>query len=363
MLRFSKLGGAVSALALAFAMPAAADDFADSLGAAATGVTAEPCCDDPNDALGSPDASGSDTTDFAGFVTIEDTGTLTLDFDDNICVEGGTVDPDLIVHEYLGGAGETFTVAVGVQGGLLSGSVAGSGASNQLDFSSVAPGAAFNRAHLVSTNNAGAVPGTDVDAMECLNTLDTADIVKQHTGFEDIDVGVDVVQTGFSFTIEITNGTGISGGLAGLTFFDSVPAEFDLDPDAEDLLDLFDDNACPDGTCDGVDTSNIGDCALTLDTSEGAKKKGRTKLEPEHISLTADAVAAGDSCTIEVFVKTDSKGFVNPNSRSPRFTPTSCPEDPGVIVLNDGVRVFDSSMNLLLDDDDMLTLSCNNFTE
>ncbi len=118
-----------------------------------------------------------------------------------------------------------------------------------------------------------------------------------------------------------------------------VPGEFDLDGD-------------PDVS---------GDCTVTTDNPEGAKKKGLSKLEPEFIIIDAGGLADGASCTIEVFVETDSKGF--PRGRSPAFAPTSCLEDPGTIVLNDGVKVFDGLMNLLLQDDDTLTLACNQFTD
>ncbi len=371
MTRASILGLA-SGLSLALAGGAVADPYADSVDSFDIDNPIA-CCDDPNDALGMPDAAGASLADFSGFVTLSNVDTdfdggdrVVLDFDDNLCILSGDGAPDVQVVGYIPSASETFLAAVAQQGGLFSGAVAGSEAAGALDFDGIAPGP-FNRIRVVSTNDAGAAPGVDVDAVECLYTLDQADIVKMFTDFSEttIDVGVDTVQVGYSFTIEITNDTGFDGGLAGLTFFDSVPGEFDLDPDGEDFWasPIPFNNVCVDSNpvCDGVDDSLASDCTVTLDTSEGAKKKGKAKLEPEHIYIDASGLNDGDSCLITVFVKTDSKSF--PKGKSPLYTPTSCPEDPGEIVLNDGVRVFDASMNLLLDDDDMLTLECNNFTD
>jgi hypothetical protein len=360
MIRISFVPGLACALALALAHPVMADEFSDSV-ADAQVTDAAPCCDDPNDALGAPDAVGDALENFSGFVTLKgDEGDfIQLDFDDNLCFESGDTSDDLIVYEYLGD--ETYTVAVGLQGSLLSGPVAASGDGGEsVDLSGVASGV-FNTVKVVSTSNGGTSPGADIDAAECLFNLDQADIVKTHTGLTDIEVGVDLEQTGYSFTIDIMNNTGIDGALNDLVFVDSVPGEFDLDPVAEDAADGTPDDGCADGTCDGIDTTLAGNCSVTASTSNGAEKQGRSKLEPEIITIDPINLDDGASCTVEVFAKTDAKTF--PKGRSPAFAPTSCPEDPGVIVLNDGVRVFDDAMTLLLHDDDMLTLDCLNFTD
>lgn len=357
MTRLAKLCSASGALALAFALaaPAAADDYADSVVDSA-GITGEACCNDPADALGAPDAVSTTS----GFVTIEDGGFLTLDFDDNLCFEDGSTAPDLRVHEQLD-ADETFTVSVGLQSGTLSGSVAGeSETGEELDFFGVAPNSLFNRARLDSTSNGGTVPGVDVDAMECLFTLDQADIKKDFadnpldtTGVEDeIYAGLDEPQFK-AFTITITNDTGVDEAFVGLTFFDVVPAEWDLSPDSEDAF------VGSDGNSDGVQVTDasdaLGDCAVESAEEHTSNGQGN-KLKPEFISLSAEGLADGESCTFTVWVETDQdqpgKGRAKnrgQGSGNPDFTPTSCP-----VTLNDGVRVLDSSGVTLFEDDDSL---------
>ena len=63
--------------------------------------------------------------------------------------------------------------------------------------------------------------------------------------------------------------------------------------------------------------------------------------------MTAGGLDDDDSCEITVWVMTDDDHPGRGNN--PTWTPTSCP-----VTLNDGVKVFDASMNLLLQDDDSL---------
>lgn len=364
-----------AALALAvfgFATPSQtrADVYADEV-AGSSGVSALVCCDDPDDALGAPDAVGTGTGDFAGFVTIENTGTLTLDFNDNVCLEDGdNASPDLRVHEYLGDT-ENFTVAVGLQGGALSATVNGIGESaadgdpdELIELNGVAAGAFFNQTRITSLNDIGTAPGTDVDAVECFFTLDLADIVKDYAvhgndggTFDEIDQtspdGFDDQQFK-AFTIVITNNTGVDGGLSGLTFIDVVPAEFDLDPVEEDVVNSCDSNG---EVCDGVDVTaadeDVADCtAIGAEGGAKGKGKGNQKLAPDVVTMTAGGLDDGDSCTITVWVMTDDDHPGQGNN--PTWTPTSCP-----VTLNDGVKVFDGSFNLLLQDDDTLIFDDN----
>ena len=206
-----------AALALAvfgFAIPSQtrADVYADEVdNIAPTNVSALTCCDDPDDALGAPDAAGGNTGNFTGFVTIENTGILTLNFKDNLCFEDGNgASPDLRVHEYLGDT-ENFTVAVGLDGGALSATVAGNGqaAANGspgelIELNPVAAGAFFNQIQITSLNDIGTAPGTDIDAVECFFILDIADIVKDFADNpvdpDDLDE-IDVIEKG-DFTVQ-----------------------------------------------------------------------------------------------------------------------------------------------------------------
>ena len=360
---------AVAAIAaFGLAGTAQADEFADEVDGTPTNVSALTCCDDPDDALGGPNASGTNTGNFAGFVTIELNGILTLNFKDNLCFEDGNgASPDLRVHEFLGDT-ETFTVAVGLDGGALSSTVAGNGQSavngspgELIELNPVAAGAFFNQVQITSLNNIGAAPGTDIDAVECFFTLDQLDIEKdfavnpQDGGvFDEIDVRVKgetgaAFQQFKAFTIKITNDTGINNAFTGLTFFDAVPAEYDLDPTGEDLANDSTINAvCADGNCNGIAEDANGKCTVTADVPQGAKaghggNKLLTKLEPELLSIDASALLDTEMCTTTVYVKTDL------GAHKKMFTPTSCPVD-----LNSGVKVFDALKNLLLQDDDQL---------
>jgi hypothetical protein len=69
--------------------------------------------------------------------------------------------------------------------------------------------------------------------------------------------------------------------------------------------------------------------------------KGK-KMLPDIITMTAGGLADGDSCTIKVWVMTEKE-------HKKTFAPTDCP-----VTLNNGVKVFDASMNLLLQDDSSL---------
>lgn len=191
-------------------------------------------------------------------------------------------------------------------------------------------------------HNAGA-KGFDSDAFEGLTSIGTDDIVKdfaintasgQSGNIDEIDVGTGSLQFK-AFTIDITNNTGIDGGLSGLTFFDVVPGEFDLDGDP---------------------VASAG-CTVTTSNPPGASANGKnkTKLEPEFISIDAGGLDDGLTCTVTVNVQTDTKTF--PNGRSPAYTPTSCLS--GTIVLNDGVRIIhDATGATIFEDDDSLALTC-----
>lgn len=364
------------ALALALTFPAAADPYADSVesftlpnaGCLVAGGTCDVSGDDADngaDALGAPDglddpiyttSLGFDTDALANPAG----GVLVLNYDDNLCLPG--FGWDLLVYERVDEPEETYDVAAGLQGGLLAAVGSGQGFQEYfIDFP-------FNQVSLTATgSNVNDIMGADIDAVLCRYNVDQSDIEKTNTGATSIVIGQDVAQDGYSFTIEITNnqvgGADNDGILDGLHFVDSVPAEFDLDPDGEDAANVGGlDGVCDDGLCDGVDVSNLGDCDLSVEQPNGASKgkNAGNKLEPEIITLTPNGLANGDSCMIEVFAITDAKHPRGGRNRSPDYAPTSCAfdgEDP-VIALNHGVRVYDDAMNLLLADDDRILLDC-----
>lgn len=377
MTRAINLGLVSGALALALAFPASSDEWADSV----ESFTLPPDCnpadpttpvpggncsvsDDNND--GGVDATGPDVlsdpdntrwtalgwdSDGTGGVGDPVGGELTVNFDDNLCLNGSG--DDLVITEGTPGV-EDYDVYAGLQGDLLA------FASSEVGDASIDVGDTFNQVKFVATGGGGNLDasGVDVRSVSCASILDQSDIIKTNTGFGFIDAGGDVAQGDYSFTIEVKNTTGEAGLLDGLVFADSVPGEFDLDPNAEDLNDQSDDNSCLDGLCDGIDVTNLGNCILDVDRPNGAKRKGGTKLEPELISLIPDGLNDGDSCIIEVFAITDGKTF--PNGRSPAFAPTSCVATSAgdVIALNNGVVVEDDLGNVLLEDDDQILLDC-----
>jgi hypothetical protein len=325
--------------------------------------------DNGTDALAAPDHTqhgGGDGTISAftslGFNTNTNLGgVLTLDFLDNACLN--LAGNDLQVFEVS--HGETYDIDVGIINGTLA-NVAAAATGDAL----VNAGVAFNRVEITALSGE-TVPfaGADIDAIQCLSPLDVADIDKvfaDHADDPDDINEVDrttVVNDGIqfkAFDITITNNTGVAGGLAGLTFIDVAPAEWDLDPLEEDDVNGCSGNA---EVCDGVDVTGAAGGGLVTDcTATGAehtnKGNGPAKLQPEIITITASSLDDGESCTITVWVTTDDdhpgKGRTKNNNAAnnrgnPDFTPTSCP-----VTLNDGVKVFDASMNLLLQDDSSL---------
>lgn len=284
-------------------------------------------------------------------------GVLIMSYTDNVCLD--LAGADLIVFEQ--GAPELFDVETAFGAGVFSDATVGTFTANDpvtsvnsTEFES--EGGAFNKVRITATNMAGSsiFSGAEIDAVECLNSFDAADITKDfstHGTDPDPDEINQTSKGGFdepqykAFEITITNNTGADGGLSGLTIIDVVPAEFDLDGIGES------DDVGTDGILDGVQVV-AGDCTAT-GTEGGAKGKGKgnQKLAPEIITIDAGGLDDGDSCTIKVWVTTDSDKPGN----GPNWTPSACP-----VTLNDGVKIFDSSMNLLLQDDDTLIFDDGN---
>ena len=343
------------------------DPYADEV--AFDGIDNTSCGGDCRNAAG--DAVGPPDGDGAG---LGDLGFLDLAFTNNTCLVNST---DLDVVEE--GDNESYFVGFGATGSSTFSTSVGPFLGDEfgIDLSSTGVGV-FNEIKIKddgvpASPSPGTAVGADIDSVACLNNLDfgpdhiskafflspsdgsgNEDEVDQITKAND-------VQQFKAFTITIANNTGVNGGLDGLIFFDSVPAEWDLDPNAEDLSRNGVDGCAGggDGNCDGVEAS--GPCTFTLDIPTGAKaghggNKLRSKLEPEFIIIDPNGLANGQMCMLTVFVKTD-KGHKK------TFTPTSCP-----VTLNDGVEVYDDTLTpgvltsedvLLFTDDDSLIFDDN----
>ncbi len=157
----------------------------------------------------------------------------------------------------------------------------------------------------------------------------------------------------YHLEIDIANDSGEDLAALGFAFRDVFGAEFDMDPAAEDADDGTADEACADGTCDGVATT-AGACAAAWDPSRPPGRfrgKPASKLHPEFVDIAAPA--DGAACTVEVWITTDenpasAKGQKGgPNAGIQQFEPTSCEVEPGtgdpVFTVNPGVALVDQA--------------------
>lgn len=133
-----------------------------------------------------------------------------------------------------------------------------------------------------------------------------------------IAVGLDAPQH-FAVEIVITNNSGST--VFDLVVFDTIPAEFNLDPAGEDAAtgaaaDTVDGDCGTggDGVCNGIDISAAGGCVLTAGQPAGAVAgpKDPTKepfsqrfKEPELVSILVDSVADTGVCTFTLYLVTD----------------------------------------------------------
>ena len=129
-----------------------------------------------------------------------------------------------------------------------------------------------------------------------------------------IAVGLDAPQH-FAVEIVITNNSG--GTVIDLVVFDKIPAEFDLDPAGEDAGTGDGDVStadCADGTCNGIDLFDAGDCTLTADQPAGAvagpkdpanEPYSQRFKQPELVSILVDSVADEGVCTFTLYLVTD----------------------------------------------------------
>ena len=390
MFRLATLTAAAAlVLAFGFAGTAQADPWGDSVTSSA-GVTGT-----LTDVLGAPDQM---------FIQIPDTVSVTVEFTDNVANPDGTGAADLSIDTFdmpfpgaaiieVSDDGTTFVTLTAPPlndpGRVCAGPGGGSLFCNYDDlaagfitFDLDPTGLAFVT-HVRLTDLVGniddefAAPaaGFDLDAVVALTNFDlgTGNITKTNLGAGTIDIqskgGFNALQF-FNFKITLTNPNSVD--LTDIVFEDVLPAEFDLDPVAEDVADGNGIDACAngDGVCDGVAVTaelNGANCTATGAEHTNQGKSNKTfKLQPDIITITADpgdgdVLVGNDVCEITVWARTDQKAT---GSKKVNFTPTECPSN-GVIILNEGVEVIDTMGTVetsddvtLLVDDDSLFLVC-----
>ena len=355
MRTLSTLLAAAVIAAFGFTGPASADQWADTVDSFST-VTGS--SGDGSEATGSPDATATDL----GFNGAG--GALTLNFTDNTCRVLSAAD-DLEVVEL--GDNDSYAVAVGNAGTLIAD---GNGTGNDdVDVSSTGLGG-FNQVRLTATDDVDAdMSGAEIDAVACINNFDfgSAHITKANLGAGTIAIqskGGFNAQQFFSFKITIANPE--DEDLSDLFLKDILPAEFDLDPDAEDFADGGTDGSCPTGgVCDGVMVSggtNPEKCTATGAEHTNQGKSGKPfKLQPDIVSITDITLGDDESCEVTVWAMTDQKAN---NPKKVTWTPTECNEGT-FIFLNEGVEVIDtmgttdpSDDVTLFVDDDQIELIC-----
>ena len=295
-------------------------------------------------------------------------GALILRFTDNTCLTVASSN-DVTVTE-ISTISDDYTIAVGLIGQNLVTDGTGTGTTS-FDVSTQAP-VAFNRISLTATNDAdGDNSGAEIDALTCLNNFDfgTAFITKTNVGSGNITIQAKgAISNGlqsvvFDITIVNTNGEDLSD----IVFEDVLPAEFDLDPVAEDVADGGGIDACAsgDGVCDGVMVSggtNPEKCTATGAEHTNQGKSGKPfKLQPDIVSITDITLGDDESCEITVWAMTDQK---SDKTNKVNFTPTECNEG-SFIFLNEGVEVIDTMGTVetsddvtLFVDDDQIELIC-----
>jgi len=160
--------------------------------------------------------------------------------------------------------------------------------------------------------------------------LDTAYVQKlyavQSLTYSKVNTGVGTVpiksatSTALNFDIRVQNLTAAPVNMAGFQVWDVLPAEFDL-------------NGAP----------VTAGCSVTASQPAGATKGRQPKLEPEFLSINFAGLNAGASCTVNVAAKTDENPASSKGNTPVKYEPTSCPAN-GKIMLNEGVRVFDTTL-------------------
>jgi len=193
-------------------------------------------------------------------------GVLELDFTNNICVDGAGV--DLLFHEI--GSNEHALVEVSNDGGQNYVSLGEMGPSTNFRADAAGQISYFNRMRITATDFAGATTasGLDLDAVQCLNSLDeseyasTVDGCDLSTGETGLDVNnAFVFSDGFALTVDMNLCGAVAGGRNMYKVHFDYADNTDLDGDGVD---------------DGPDTLDPNPhCATTADHT--ATYKGGTE--------------------------------------------------------------------------------------
>lgn len=227
--------------------------------------------------------------------------------------------------------------------------------------------------------------------IELLAATFEGDIAKTFVSGNDPITISDTLTQAYQYTIEVTyNPTSdftLGGSNVVLDFGDTLPAEWDLDPDcgveacvesATSGLVQGTDIAVGGATgsgdtfTDGIVVAAVGgsltNCSILTSTSGGGqKKRDQAKvnfLEPEFIDMTIvnPATDADAVCDFDVFAITDQNPASKKGKKGPgapdQFAPTECPAS-GVVVLNEGVSAFRNDTQELLFTVGSLTLTCS----
>ncbi len=284
-------------------------------------------------------------------------GIVTVRFTDNIAVnDSGN---DIKIYDCCNVHDEKISVAVSQDGFTFVSAPGwaslGPGASVEIDLADV------------GLSSAIAVKITDVSAgnngwdLSMVDALHWPDITKEVTGGPDPILLSQASSQALNFQISVANSTGSPLDLGPFAFRDTVPAEFDLDPDAEDSADGSDDDVCADTVCDGVDISDQDCSDLVIWRSSGATKGKQPKLEPEHLQFQiagSGILPDGEACVLTVYIKTDENPASARDKKATQYEPTSCPAG-GAIYVNDGVTVIDTLTGAVLSDPmDPQTVAC-----
>jgi hypothetical protein len=184
---------------------------------------------------------------------------------------------------------------------------------------------------LVSGPTDGA--GTDIDLQTIFGLGAPPSPDSNDDGVIGVGLGIDGIGTGddqhYVFRIEVTDLPD------GTVIYDVVPAEYNLDPNADGA------------PANGVDVT--GDCTATPRQPPSADVKDERFKEPELITIVMGDGGGGDfSCTVDVFVVTDGNPghYTEPSGPFTLWEPTSClaflDENDELLTDDDGDPIVDS---------------------
>ena len=192
---------------------------------------------------------------------------------------------------------------------------------------------------------------------------------------DDGPIGVTLLHSQhYVFEIKITN-NGAAGEIDGTVLADTLGADWDMDPIAEEDFEEGDDldGVCTDATCDGTGFDGVilvsGNCSYELSQPDSASGPNPPDKQPEFLDIRIDDLGEDEMCTFLVFVAT----VENPGEGNDFFEPTDCREleftqgngvdgDPifDTFALNEGIKAFDGATGDRLSGPvESLQLTCN----